>query len=106
VRSVTRHISVIFALCAFAIALIAGLAAGNPAEHIVGRAVVAMLVCQIMGVIIGRVAQAVIDEHVEQHRAEHSPDQTEQIEQSSIDEQPKPSNQAAPADAGERLAAA
>jgi len=106
VRSVTQLISVILALCAFAIALIAGLAAGNPTEHVVGRAVAAMLVCQILGMLIGRAVQAVLDEHLERYRADHQADQADQTEQSSRVEQPEPSIEAAPADTGERLAAA
>ena len=56
----TRVIAAIGGLAAFAIALIAGLAAENPAEVILGRAVVAMFVCHAVAWIIGAVGERTI----------------------------------------------
>ena len=105
-RSVTQLISVVLALCAFALALVAGLAAGNPADHIVGRAVVAMFIGQIVGALIGRAAQCVIDEHLERYRAEHAASESEQPDHTSSTEEPGAPAQTASSEGDERLAAA
>jgi uncharacterized protein involved in response to NO len=106
VRSVTQLISVILALSAFAIALVAGMAVGNPADHVVGRAVMAMLVAQIVGALIGRAAQCVVDEHLEQYRTAHPAADAESAEQNLSTEHPEPSTQEAPVESDERLVAA
>lgn len=52
-------------LSAFAIATIAGLAADNPAEHILLRAVVSMFVCHAVGVALGMIGERAVREGVE-----------------------------------------
>ncbi|MHC4415045.1 MAG: hypothetical protein ACYS0G_07165 [Planctomycetota bacterium] len=52
-----------FALAAFAVAVLAGLAGGNPATSILGRALLAMIVCYPVGLMIGMVCQRVLEEH-------------------------------------------
>jgi len=52
------------ALSAFAIAIIAGLAADNPSDAILSRALIALVVCYPAGWLIGAVAERAIDEHL------------------------------------------
>ncbi len=51
-----------FGLSAFAIALLGGLAAGQPAASILSAATVSMLVCYVLGLIIARVADVAVRE--------------------------------------------
>ncbi len=60
----TKVIACVLALSAFAIAIVAGLAAGNAAEVILSRALVAMLVCQGVGLAIGSVGEGVIRDYL------------------------------------------
>ena len=63
----TKVIGGCLALGAFAVAIVAGLAADNPADEILSRALIAMAVCYPVGVIIGVVAERAVDEHVRTH---------------------------------------
>lgn len=56
-------------LSAFSIALVAGIAVDNPAEVILGRALVCMVGVQLLGFVIGAVAERTVREAVEQYRA-------------------------------------
>ena len=58
-----------FALSAFAVAVIAGLASDNPASEVLGRALLCMVVCYPVGLVVGMVCVRVISAHVEAHRA-------------------------------------
>ena len=60
-----------FAMAAFAVAILAGLASGNAATSVLLRAVGAMLVCYPIGLAAGGVAQRLVQEHVERFRSEH-----------------------------------
>jgi hypothetical protein len=53
----------------FAIALISGLFAGQAAAEILGGALVALVVCHVIGYAAGRAALVAIDERVAQHKA-------------------------------------
>jgi putative Mn2+ efflux pump MntP len=53
-----------FALAAFAVAVVAGIAAGNPPTSILIRALMAMLICYPLGMMIGLVCQHVIEQHI------------------------------------------
>ncbi len=53
-----------FALCAFAVAIVAGLASGNSAAQILLRAILAMLVCYPVGFIAGLVCEYVVRSHI------------------------------------------
>ncbi|HOW18383.1 MAG TPA: hypothetical protein PLC79_05045 [Phycisphaerae bacterium] len=56
-------------LFAFAVTVLAGLAAGNPATAILSRALWAMAAFFLLGCVLGYVALRVIDEHaVRRHR--------------------------------------
>lgn len=53
-----------FALCAFAMAIVAGLAAGNESSAILLRAIIAMFVCYLIGLGIGMICQQVVGQQV------------------------------------------
>ena len=55
----------------FALAIVAGLAADNPTNQILIRAILSMLGCQMVGLAIGAVAEMAIDECSAAHRASH-----------------------------------
>ncbi len=52
-----------FAMAAFAVAILAGLAAGNAPSSILLRALIAMVVCYPVGLMIGLVCQRVVADH-------------------------------------------
>jgi hypothetical protein len=55
-----RVISACFALASFAVAILAGLASENPASRILGRALIAMMVCYPVGMLVGMVCERII----------------------------------------------
>lgn len=57
-----------FALSAFAVAIIAGLSAGNSTVRILGTALVSMVVCHAAGLAIGAVGQRVVNEHLQEQK--------------------------------------
>ena len=61
-----------FAMAAFAVAVVAGLAGGNAASSILSRALVAMIVCYPVGLAIGLVCQRVVADHLKMQRDAHS----------------------------------
>lgn len=65
--SPTKVISAIFALSAFAVATIAGMAAGNPAHDILANSLVCMLLCYVTGGMLAGIALRVVRTHVEAH---------------------------------------
>lgn len=62
--TITRVTAACLALAAFSIALIAGLAAGNPTSDILLRALVALACCFILGLAIGLIAERMIGDHI------------------------------------------
>lgn len=56
-------------LAAFFIAVLSGLMVDNPADVILGRALVAMIVCCVMGSVLGSMAERAVSEHLSE-RAE------------------------------------
>jgi hypothetical protein len=62
-------IAAVFALTAFAVALLAGLAAGNGATRVLTAAVVSLFICHLVGLALGAIAERVVKEHVESYRA-------------------------------------
>lgn len=60
-----------FALIAFTAAIIAGMAAQNPATTTLWRALLAMGVCYFVGLGLAAAGRYVIREHVERYRQEH-----------------------------------
>lgn len=65
----TRVIASCMGLSAFAVATIAGLAADNPADSILVRAVVSMFVCHGVGLVIGVIGERSVSEGVTKYRA-------------------------------------
>lgn len=60
-----------FGLAGFAIAIVAGMAAGNPSGRILTVAIVSMIACHIVGLIAGAVGERVVNEYMDQYRAAH-----------------------------------
>jgi hypothetical protein len=73
----TRVISGIVALAGFLVALVAGLAADNPADVVLTRALLAMLACNLLGSIVGAVAHWIGTEHVERFKQLHPIESTD-----------------------------
>lgn len=67
----SRVIAACFALSAFAVAIISGLASDNPVGMILGRALIAMFVCYPVGLMVGVVCERAIIDHVRAHREEN-----------------------------------
>lgn len=71
VQTQAKVIAAIIALGGFVVALLSGMRAGNPAHLVLFDALVALLVCQLLGIAVGAVATRVILDHVEQHKSQH-----------------------------------
>jgi|SRR4051812_16773738 hypothetical protein len=63
-----KVVAACFALAAFAVAIITGLANDNPASSILVRALTAMFVCYPLGLIVGMVCERVVSAHVQAHQ--------------------------------------
>lgn len=60
-----------FALIAFSAAVAVGIASDNPAETVIWRGMVAMLLCWPVGWAVGNVACHTVDRHIERYKQEH-----------------------------------
>lgn len=60
----SRAIAGCFALAAFSVAVMAGLAGGNPATLILTRALLAMAICYPLGLVVGFACRHVIELHL------------------------------------------
>ncbi len=67
-RAPSNVIAACFALAAFAVAVVAGIAGGNPATSILVRALIAMIGCYPAGLIIGLICARVMTDHIQAHR--------------------------------------
>lgn len=56
-------------LCAFAVAIVAGLSAGNPADTIMLRALVGLIAGQAVGLVCGAVAERTVGAAMDRYRA-------------------------------------
>ena len=74
-----------FALAAFSVAIIAGLASGNTSSSILTRALLAMFVCYPVGLLVGFVCRYVIEQHLGQaaERSDETDAVSERAEQSA-----------------------
>lgn len=63
------------AMAAFAISILAGLAASNASLTILTRAILAMVVCYIVGLVVGIVIEHVLREHHEQRQRDQPVDE-------------------------------
>jgi ABC-type proline/glycine betaine transport system permease subunit len=69
----------------FAVAVIAGLAAENPGQVVLGRAIVSMMGCYVLGQIVGAGAENVVRRRVESYKSAHPiPDVLTAIEQGQL----------------------
>jgi putative Mn2+ efflux pump MntP len=68
----TKVIAGCMGLSAFVIAIVAGLSVGNPASETLLRALVAMVICQMIGVGLGWLAESAIAE-IHQARGSEKP---------------------------------
>ena len=75
-----RAIAGCFALAAFSVAVVAGLAGGNTATAILVRALIAMIVCYPLGMLVGVLCRRVIDQHL----AEQSAESAEKVEDVTV----------------------
>ena len=64
-----KLIATTFALCGFAVAVVAGLAAGNPSTRVLFTALVSMVICQVLGAAAGAIGERIVHEHVSTYRA-------------------------------------
>lgn len=65
----SKVIAASFALAAFAIAVIAGINAGNNATRVLTAALVSMAGCHIVGLGIGAVGERTVNEHLATYRS-------------------------------------
>ncbi|MFM9958298.1 MAG: hypothetical protein ACKVZJ_09480 [Phycisphaerales bacterium] len=70
-RSPGRIIAGCFALCGFSTALFASLGASASAETILLRAIVALLLCFVVGAVVGAVGERCIREGFESYQRNH-----------------------------------
>lgn len=66
-----RIIAGVFAMSAFSIALLSGLLVDNPASAILSRALVALLLCYVLGLVVGAICEYVVREHLERYKEAH-----------------------------------
>lgn len=71
VQHTGRVIAACFALSGFAIALVAGIMAGNPAITVLWRAICVLAICQLVGHALGAVLEHVAVEASNAYRAAH-----------------------------------
>jgi len=64
----TRTIGALLGLAGFIVAILAGMAAGNEAGATILRALAALIVCNLIGLVIGAVGERVVQDHVSKHK--------------------------------------
>jgi len=64
-----RLVAATLAMAGFAVAVVAGLTAGNAPTRILLGALVSMVACHALGLVLGAVGQRVISDHMESYRA-------------------------------------
>lgn len=67
-KTPSKVIAGCFAMAAFAVAVLAGLAGGNSAVSILIRALIALICCYPIGLMIGMICQRVMTDHIQAHR--------------------------------------
>ncbi|MFU8829220.1 MAG: hypothetical protein ACNA8P_07265 [Phycisphaerales bacterium] len=95
-RAPIRIVASCFALSAFAIALISGLAADRAVPAILSTAVLALIVCYILGLIVASIANVAVTERIEslkegkpvptydaQQKPKSKPDSSDRTEQNA-----------------------
>jgi putative Mn2+ efflux pump MntP len=66
--TLTKVIGACCGLGAFAVAVVAGIAAENPGEVVLFRALVSMFACQVVGLGVGMVIEQVIADSIKAHK--------------------------------------
>jgi len=66
----TQLVSGVLGLMGFTTALLVGLLAGNPAIAILGRALLAMLLCALVGRLLGSVGEVCVREYVTKYKSD------------------------------------
>jgi len=66
---IARYCGAMMGLMAFGVATIAGLSAGNPVQHVLGRALWSLFAFCGIGVVVGWAAQIVINDYERKHPA-------------------------------------
>ena len=66
-RTPSNVIAACFALAAFTVAVVAGMAGGNSASSVLVRALIAMIGCYPVGLIIGLICARVMADHIQTH---------------------------------------
>ena len=86
---VSRYTGACLGLLAFAIATVAGLSVNNPPMLILSRAVSALALFCVIGLLLGTVAQAVLNEHHRRRETVLEASGTAQTDQDGGDDVPK-----------------
>lgn len=81
----TKVVAASCGLSGFAIGVVAGLAADNPAEVILGRSIIAMLICHLVGWIVGGILERIFRDGVKSYENERL--EREAGDQSTDDQQ-------------------
>lgn len=68
-KSLTKVIAGVLGLAGFGVAVIAGLAAGNAPTDVLVRALAAMAICHVLGLVIGSIGERTVNEYVESYAA-------------------------------------
>jgi hypothetical protein len=90
-RAPARIIASCFALSAFAIALISGLAAGRSTSAILTTAILALLACYILGLLIATVANVAVTERINTYKDSNPvPDSSRKPQAAQQPARPKP----------------
>ena len=84
---ISRYTGAILGLLAFSVSVLAGLIARNPASLVLSRAVFALVIFCIIGLVVGGAAQFVIDDYAKRRYKELLPEPS--------DEDPAPEDAAA-----------
>ncbi len=69
----SKIIAASFALTAFAVAVVAGISVGNPAEDVLSASLLALIVCFFVGLLASRILGFVAFDHVARHKALRPP---------------------------------
>ncbi|MGD9791524.1 MAG: hypothetical protein AB7Q00_13270 [Phycisphaerales bacterium] len=64
-----RTIASMLGLAGFIVALLSGMLVGNDATSTLVRALLAMIVCQLVGIVLGAIGKSVIDDHLNARQA-------------------------------------
>jgi len=68
VNRTTKVIASALGLTAFAIATIAGIAVGNPADTVLWHAIISMILCQLVGLVLGSIGDRVITDAISEYQ--------------------------------------